>query len=62
VEITEGDHLDEVEQRGCLFSSCHTQLPVEFPPDRGELLAQPLLLIVAPGVEIVTVRRTGDSR
>ena len=62
VEIAEGDDLEEVEQRGRLFASRHTQLPVELPPDRGKLLAQPLLLVVTPGVEIVAVRRTGDSR
>lgn len=60
LEIAESDHLDQVVQGDGLFTSKVRQLPVEFPPQRHELLAQSLLLVSAARLEVLAILGTGN--
>lgn len=62
MEIAERDHFDQVEQRGRFFAAGHAELTIEFPPDGGELFAEPFLLIVASCIEVLAIRRAGNTR
>lgn len=61
MEIPEGDHFDQVEERGGFLAAGNRELTIEFAPDRGELFAETFLLVFAAAVQIGAIRRTGDS-